>query len=174
MTRPSSFSVLWHNYLHNRPLAQNMYQGNRCALALSITLGDRYQPKQDTELASFQDLSLRDIRSKPERVRGERVESQEDGYYINAKQLANRLKLEWGDPEVVMIGFMALGRLRHTQGVLFIEHSVRWIELSRTSGVRLGDHIDLWNGSVMGSVPEAKKCDRIIELAQTVWFWRIY
>jgi hypothetical protein len=159
----ASFDSLWIDYQKNKVHGIILLpDADRCALVLSLTLG--LHPRQDTDKASFQDLSVADI--KPERREGD------GNYYVRAAQLAERLKVEWGPPRLTGPGALIFSHIPHSRGVLFVQRSFRYAEF-RHHHPTLGEHIDLWNGSIMASQPDPAKCKQVVEFALKVEFWDV-
>jgi hypothetical protein len=161
--RPANFARLWVKYQKERVHAVTLDPpADRCALVLSLTLDVR--PHQDTKSASFEQLSLDE--TKPKRRQGG------GNYYVRASELAGRLANEWGKPDVVGRGTWVFNHIEGRTGVLFIHKSLRYAEI-RHLHPKLGDHIDLWDGSMMGSVPDRLKGDLVVTCAFKASFWEL-
>jgi hypothetical protein len=159
--RPANFDRLWVKYQMERVRAVTLdAPHDRCALVLSLTLG--LQPHEDTDKACFQQLSLNDARTKKREGGGE--------YYIRASELADRLIVEWGGPDVIGRGPWIFRHIEGRVGVLFIHKSLVYPEWRHG---KFGDHIDLWDGSMMATVSNRLKGDSVVIGAFKVMFWEL-
>lgn len=157
------FAVLWNQYKYNRPLAMGLVPDtNRCAIVLSLTLGLEPRPSETSlhdlgnkELVNTLVGPLKTLLNKP-------VQNSEEAksVYIQAQQLANRLKSDWGNPTYYE-GKNARAEIQNKKGVIFF-HAAS-VELRRA-----GDHIDLWDNGRLGADGSTKPED-----AREVWFWEI-
>jgi hypothetical protein len=85
-------------------------------------------------------------------------------YYVQAQQLANRLRSEWGEPELLDAGD-AERRIQGRRGVVFLQDAYR---AGGTFGRQTGDHIDVWDGGKIGAW---NKTTAPFSAAAKVWFW---
>lgn len=139
---------------------------NRCAVALSATLG--LSPRKEDE------VSLKAL--EPSNVEPEyRGTVLLEHYYIRAHQLANRLKEEetWKEPEIYHDIDTARVRVAGRRGIIFAEDAdLRWFARDSRGKARVrtrtGDHIDLWNGAHFGS-----DTYRFPTQARAIWFWEL-
>lgn len=161
------FLPLWDYYQYNRDVAKGLApEQNRCAIVLSMTLG--LQPRAG-------DLTLRqlggggiasiftEIRKKmviPPIAKAE-ISTR---YYIQAQQLANRLGSEWGAP-LVVDGPKAPSSISGKKGIIFLQDAY---QSAGSFGRRTGDHIDVWNGTRIGSDSTLP-----FDKATKVWFWEV-
>lgn len=161
-----AFRSLWDYYQYNRDIAKGLApEQNRCAIVLSMTLG--LMPRADDK--SLRDLGwtedkdiLTEIRKKmviPEVAKAEIAKR----YYIQAQQLANRLRSEWGEP-LIVDGTKARELIAGKNGIIFLQDAYR----SWFFGVRTGDHIDVWNSDQIGSDSSMP-----FDKAAKAWFWEI-
>lgn len=159
------FQPLWDFYQYNRDVAKGLApEQNRCAIVMSMTLGLEPRPGEKTlrELGSGEGLSsiFAEIRNKmviPAVAKSEIAKR----YYVQAQELANRLEREWGKPSVID-GAKAREFISGKKGVIFLQNAY-----PRARG-RTGDHIDVWNGSRIGSDSTTP-----FENAEKVWLWEI-
>lgn len=165
---PPPFQPLWDYYQYNRDVAKGLApEQNRCAIVMSMTLGLEPQPGEKTlrQLGSGEGLAsiFTDIRKKmviPAVAKSEIAKR----YYIQAQELAHRLEREWGKPQV-SDGANARELISGKKGVIFLENAY---PRAGSLGRRTGDHIDVWNGSRIGSDSTTP-----FDQAERVWFWEI-
>jgi len=163
------FEPLWNYYQHNRPIAQGLLpDGNRCALVLSMALGLEPRPGELT-LQELGDKGLRatlidQIRRGPGApVRNSTVTDTElaKRYYVQAEQLADRLKDEWKTP-TEFSPEEARRALLGRRGVVFLEHA--YPSASSLGLLRTGDHIGLWDKDHLAdpATTPFEKADRVL------------
>lgn len=157
------FAPLWNYYKYNRPLALGLVpKTNRCAIVLSLALG--VEPRQGE--TSLHDLGnkelvktlvgpLKSLLDKP--VQNSEVAKT---IYIQARQLANRLKNDWGNP-MYYEGKNALDKIKDKKGIIYLYGASLAVR-------RDGDHIDVWDHGRLGADGSVKPEDAI-----EVWFWEI-
>jgi len=161
------FAPLWDHYQYNRDIAKGLAPDqNRCAIVLSMTLGLRPRAGE----ASLRDLGGHGALSILTQIRHRLVIPEVAGaelatrYYVQAQQLANRLRDELGAPEVLR-GTDARQRIAGRRGIVFLQDAYRD---GGTLGRRTGDHIDIWDGGRIGAFDVTTTP---FDQAAQVWFW---
>lgn len=170
-----SFADASDLYQRTRTVAHGLapYE-SRCALVLSMTLGLTPRAGEKT---------LKDVGVIPN-VKEAELASR---YYVNAKELANRLRELWGQPHEIVGEDAALQLLRGRNGVIYIENG---FGILLTSGfgmpLRRGNHIDLWDGTKMSwaaatpgrtsingdeSFATGTTTQQALSRASKIWFW---
>lgn len=156
------FEPLWDYYQTTYKVAEGFaLNENRCAIRLSLTLG--FEPRANE--ASLRDLKL--IRKiNPERGSIAELADAEIAkrYYIRAQELANRIRDEWGEPAIIKTRD-ARKLIAGKKGIVLIQDAYGEPD---DRGHRTIDHIDVWNGSRIGSDVYPNFAE-----APQVWFWQI-
>lgn len=154
------FKPLWDYYKYNRPIALGLVPNeNKCAIVMSMTLG--LEPR--TGEMSLQDIGNKELVAtlvgpiKTILVTPVKDSEIAKRYYIQAQQLADRLKRDWGVP-IYLNGKKARETIAGKKGIIFLENAY---------GFR-GDHIDLWDSDHIASSSSTP-----FERADKVWFWEI-
>ncbi|HEY2117424.1 MAG TPA: T6SS effector amidase Tae4 family protein [Candidatus Angelobacter sp.] len=172
------FQPLWDYYEYNRSVAEGLVPDeNRCAIVMSMTLGlaprkgepsvqDLADKKQKTIL-----VGLISTKMLEEPVRIPAATQAEIGarYYLHARQLADRLRSEWGQP-AEFDGLDAAKYLNGKHGIVFLDRAYLHFgkpELN-AQGFRTGDHLDLWKGAM-----NATNSSMPFDKAQKVLFWEL-
>lgn len=158
------FEPLWNYYQTNRDIAEGFAPAeNRCAIVLSLTLG--IEPRANE--ASLRDLKLLHKINRERGVIPEVADAElAKRYYIRAQELANRLRDEWGEPVIIKTRD-ARKIISGKRGIVLIQDAYGEPD---DQGHRTIDHIDVWNGSRIGSEDTVSSN---FEQAPQVWFWQI-
>lgn len=166
--RKPPFESVWDYHQANRKITDGFVGSdeNRCAIVLSMTLG--FEPRA-TE-ANLEDLKLsRQIGALLRLKRGVPPEISDAQlgrrYYIRAQELANRIRDEWGKPQIIKTNARTI--LAGKKGVVLLQDAYGDPD---AEGRRTIDHIDVWNGITIGA---GDSLSPNFEEARQVWFWPI-
>lgn len=167
MAKAVDFDFMWRSHQENRKTAEMVNpEGNRCAYVLGLTLKVTFKPRPDRN-----ELSFREISQPPKGIRGQPFLAK---FYVKAEQFADRLREEWGEPDLNMIGINALDVISGKQGVIFVQNAWSTGLTKALLGIRTVDHVDLWNGTTMGSYPNNHEYSRdAITRADKVYLWLV-
>jgi hypothetical protein len=157
------FQDLWGRHEKSRQFGRDVNpKGNRCALVLGATLRSQFKPRSERG-----ELSFKEIEQPSKEIRGQPFLAK---YYVKAQDFANRLREEWGPPDIRVVGPSAADRIRSLQGVIFVQDAWPTNIIGALINGNTVDHVDLWNGTSMGAYDEAESAEIFLR-AKFVDLW---
>ena len=157
---PFPYGTVLAQFTSVRQWAGYVTQGDRCALVMGLTLRLRPGPGDKT----FRGLSAAsaDVRNQPVL----------DNMFVKANDVAMQILRTYGPQTLFLTGGNAPSNLNGLSGVVYLENcwKTRW---GHVTGVKSGDHIDLWDGNVIEIYRnEPQLAVALVRNAERVWFWQ--
>ncbi|MBV9155540.1 MAG: hypothetical protein JO097_04715 [Acidobacteriaceae bacterium] len=138
---------------------------------MGLALGKGYEPRRALGEMSFPQLGpprLPFQRGVHAGIQGAEVLGR---FYVRCDQLAWRLISEWGTPKTLH-GRDAFDAIHGKTGVIFVKNGFRPHHGGREN------HIDLWNGTQMGSWRKLDASEHtyrgLFAKADLIWFWELH
>ena len=161
MALPYSYSDLFKRFTDARSWAGEITEGNRCALVMGITLN--LKPDRDQ-------LNFRGQKSANSSVRNQPFLEK---MFVKAEDLVSQITRTYGPPDVEVCGLHALDAVARAPGVIFLRDC--WstpTEKVTFSKNKSGDHIDLWDGSIIEIYRSHANANSLVLNARNVLLWR--
>lgn len=160
MPIPFAFSGLQLRLRSVRSWAGDVTDGNRCALVIGATLKLRPGPGEET------------FRGQPSANPSLRDQPFLEKMFLKAADLAFQITKTYGPPTLATPGSAAIPLLKGRKGVVYLKHCWQTrTEKVTFSQSRSGDHIDLWDGSVIEIYRTHPFGNELVAHAENVLFW---
>jgi hypothetical protein len=158
---PYDYELLAERLASIRSWAGDITAGNRCALVMGLTM--KLNPgKGETTFRGVTDVK-KDIRSMPFL----------DRLFVKAADVAFQLTRAHGPPDFASAGESARAGMQDFRGVVYLSNCWRTPrEKLLFAKTRSGDHIDLWDGSVLEIYRDHEGADELVHNAERVLLWR--
>src|SRR5262249_26250999 len=142
--------------------AGDITQGNRCAAVLGLTLRLVPGPRHTT---------FKGLRDAKEEVRNQPFL---DRIFVKAADVAFQITKSYAPPEINAPGKSAIESIEGQKGVVYLKHCWRTPREKLTfSSSRSGDHIDLWDGTVIEIYRDhGREANGLVKGAEKVLFWK--
>lgn len=147
--------------------AGDAFAPNRCAVVMGMALGVAPRPEKGEH-------SLKGEPFVPAHLRQQAFMAK---YYFKAQEVADRLREEFGPPDIQGKGEAVLPRIANRPGIVFLQDywttPLQSVKSLFGQPTERGDHIDLWDGFAMAIFPDPEGSQSRFMRAPAVWFWAL-